>query len=66
METTEILKILKPVVVILAAFSTGKWFAIERNKVQAKGEKWYKAFLTIPGIVILIAIAIPVIMRIFK
>ncbi|MGD9016607.1 MAG: hypothetical protein PVH30_04435 [Desulfobacterales bacterium] len=60
------LQILKMVVVLAAAVTLGNWFLAEYRSARAKGRPWYAPYLTIPGILILIAIAAPVLLLLFR
>ncbi len=57
----QILGILKLVAVMVAAIILGNWFLSEARKSKIKGEVWYKPYISLPGILIIIIIFIPVI-----
>lgn len=40
--------------VLIASIIVGKWFLAEVSKSKQKGEPWYKPYLSIPGIIIII------------
>ncbi len=61
-----LLQILKVVVVLAAAAILGNWFLAELRSARAKGQSWYAPYLTIPGILILIAIAAPLLISLFR
>jgi len=50
--------IIKYAAVILSALLLGRWFDFERNKLLRNGTSWYKTWKTIPGILILVILAI--------
>jgi len=57
MET--IFDILKLVVVLAASISIGNWYLAEMRKAKNSGQPWYAAYLSIPGILIILIILIP-------
>ncbi len=64
METlTTIVKIIAP---LAAAILVGNWFMSEVKKARFKGAPWYQAYVSIPGLLIILAILIPVILWIIK
>ena len=48
-----IVKIIAPLV---AAILVGNWFLSEVKKVRIKGGPWYQPYLSIPGVMIILAI----------
>ena len=60
---TTIARIIAP---LLAAIFVGNWFMSEVKKARFKGAPWYQAYLSIPGLLIILAILIPVILWIIK
>jgi hypothetical protein len=60
---TTIVKIIAPLV---AAILLGNWFMSEVKKARFKGAPWYQPYLSIPGLLIILAILIPVILWIIK
>ena len=48
-----IVKIIAPLV---AAILVGNWFLSEVKKVRIKGGPWYQPYLSIPGVIIILAI----------
>lgn len=57
--------ILKAIPVLVAAFLLGNWFLAEAKKAKAARKPWYAPYLTIPGMLIIIALMIPVYLRFF-
>ena len=60
---TTIVKIIAP---LAAAILVGNWFLSEVKKSRAKGGAWYQPYLSIPGLLIILAILFPVILWIMK
>ncbi|MGA6924883.1 MAG: hypothetical protein WBY88_04315 [Desulfosarcina sp.] len=58
--------ILKAIFILAAAFFLGNWFLAEVKKAKALAKPWYAPYLTIPGILILVALMIPVYLRFFN
>jgi hypothetical protein len=58
-----IAKIIAP---LAAAILVGNWFMSEVKKVRIKGGPWYQPYLSIPGIMIILAILLPVIFWMLK
>ena len=56
---TTLVKIIAPLV---AAIFLGNWFMSEVKKARIKGAPWYQPYLSIPGLLIMLAILIPVIL----
>jgi hypothetical protein len=50
----------KIVAVLLAAASVGNWFLTEVKKARITGKPWYQPYLSIPGILIMLALLLPV------
>ena len=62
-----LMTILKSVAVLVAALIVGNAFLEELKKARALGLPWYKPYLTLPGILILIVIlVIPIILKIVQ
>lgn len=59
-----ILSIIKLIAVLAAAIFVGNWFLSELRKARATGAPWYQPYLSIPGLIILAAVLLPVILRI--
>jgi hypothetical protein len=60
---TTIVKIIAP---LAAAILVGNWFLSEVKKVRAKGGRWYQPYLSIPGVMIILAILLPIILWMIK
>ncbi|MBW2604000.1 MAG: hypothetical protein JRE28_06735 [Deltaproteobacteria bacterium] len=60
---TTIVRIIAPLV---AAIFVGNWFLSEVKKARFKGAPWYQPYVSIPGLLIFLAILLPVILWIIK
>jgi hypothetical protein len=58
-----IAKIIAP---LAAAILVGNWFLSEVKKSRAKGSPWYQPYLSIPGVMIILAILFPIILWMIK
>jgi hypothetical protein len=58
-----ILKIIAPLV---AAILVGNWFMSEVKKSRLNRGPWYQPYISIPGLLIILAILLPVILWIIK
>jgi hypothetical protein len=58
-----ILKMLGPLV---AAILVGNWFLSEVKKARAKNQPRYRAYISPPGLLIILAILIPIILWIVR
>lgn len=54
--------ILKGVCVLVAAILVGNWFLAEVQKSHARKGPWYGPYLSIPGVLIIILLAVPIIL----
>ena len=53
-------------VVLIAAILVGNWFLAEVRKSNIKKEPWYKPYVSLPGLIILAALSLPLIFLIFN
>ena len=58
-----IVKIIAPLV---AAIFLGNWFMSEVKKARFKGAPWYQPYLSIPGLLIILAVLVPIVLWIIK
>jgi hypothetical protein len=59
-----IVKILQLVCVLVAASILGQWYLSEYRKARLAGQPWYRAYLTLPGVlIILLMLLLPLIVR---
>lgn len=55
--------LLKMVACLIAGIALGNWFLTKARQGQARGDAWYKAYLSPPGLIILAAlIVLPVVL----
>ena len=54
--------LLKYAAVLIAAIVTGNWFLAEVRKAQMNRQPWYRPYLTVPGLIILAALSLPVVL----
>jgi len=55
------LRMVKYVAVLIAAIIIGNWFLAEVKKAHKQQLPWYKPYLSPPGLIILIAVCLPLI-----
>ena len=60
---TTIVRIIAPLV---AAILVGNWFMSEVKKARFKGAPWYQAYVSIPGLLIILAVLLPIVFWIIK
>ena len=53
-----IVYILKIIPILIAAILLGNWFLAELKRANAADKPWYAAYISIPGLLILLAILI--------
>lgn len=58
------LEIIKFVPVLIAALLIGNWFMAETKKAKIQQKPWYAPFFTAPGILILLALISPILIKI--
>ena len=61
-----LISLLKMAVILLAASFLGNWFLSELKKARVLKKPWYAPYLTPPGLLIIIALIIPVVVWIFQ
>ena len=49
---------LKIIPVLIAAILLGNWFLAELKRANATGKPWYTAYLSVPGLLVLLAILV--------
>lgn len=58
-----ILSFLKFIPILIAAILLGNWFLSELKRANATDKPWYTAYLSIPGLLILLAVlVIPIVL----
>jgi len=55
-----LLDIVKIVAILAAAGVLGHWFLKEVKQAKMKGRPWYTPYFSVPGILILIALLLPI------
>jgi hypothetical protein len=58
-----VFQIMKMIAVLVAAIVVGNWFLSELKKARVTGAPWYQPYLTIPGILVILAVLSPVILK---
>jgi hypothetical protein len=58
-----IAKIIMP---LAAAILVGNWFLTEVKKVRIKGGRWFEPYMSIPGVMIILAILVPIVLWIIR
>ena len=53
-----IVYILKIIPILIAAILLGNWFLAELKRANATDQPWYTAYISIPGLLILLAILV--------
>lgn len=53
-----IVQILKIIPILIAAILLGNWFLVELKRANATDKPWYSAYLSIPGLLIMLAILV--------
>ncbi len=56
----QIVEIIKIIAVLAAAATLGNWFLREIKKSRDRRSPWYTPYIGLPGILVLIAILLPV------
>lgn len=54
-----LLNLIKCVTVLVAAMIVGNWFLSEVRKAKANEQPWYKPYLSLPGLIIIAALSLP-------
>lgn len=57
--------ILKAIPILIAAFMLGNWFLSEVKKAKAARKPWYTPYMTVPGILVIVTLMIPIFLRFF-
>jgi len=66
MEITGLVTLLKYIPVLIAAILLGNWFLAEVRKSRAAGASWYQPYTSLPGILVIIILIIPVILWLLR
>ena len=62
MDGINLLNILKFFAVLVAAAIIGNWFLVEVKKSKIRKDPWYMPYVSLPGIIILLALMLPLIL----
>jgi hypothetical protein len=63
---TTLVSLLKIAVILIAAILIGNWYQSESKKIKAKGKPWYKLYLSPPGLLIVAAIFLPIVIWLLR
>jgi len=59
MESFNFSSLVRYAAVLVAAMIIGSWFLVEVKKAKFAKQAWYKPYLSIPGLIILAALCLP-------
>ena len=59
---TTVVALLKVAAILIAAILIGRWYQSESRKVRAQGKPWHKIYASLPGILIIIVILLPILL----
>ncbi|MDY6824141.1 MAG: hypothetical protein SWH68_10170 [Thermodesulfobacteriota bacterium] len=60
----DLIKLFQMIIALILAVMVGNRFLRHVRRVRDNREPWYKAYMTIPGMIILLALLIPIVLRI--
>ncbi len=60
-DVSTLVNILKIVAVLVAALLIGNWFLAEVKEARLKNKPWYQPYLSIPGLLVILALLLPII-----
>ena len=60
------LPLLKAAAVIAAAGLLGNWFLAELRKAKTLRKPWYSPYISLPGLLIILAVLLPVILKLIQ
>lgn len=60
------ISLIKMAAILAAAALLGNWFLSELKTARAQKKPWYAPYVSLPGILIIIAVLIPVVLRIMR
>ncbi|MBW2593239.1 MAG: hypothetical protein JRE58_09630 [Deltaproteobacteria bacterium] len=58
----QMVEIIKMIAVLASAAILGNWFLREIKKSRARRSPWYTPYLSLPGLLVLIAILLPIVL----
>jgi len=62
MDGSILFNLIKYAAVLVAALIIGNWFLAETRKAKTNKEPWYKPYVSLPGLIILAALSLPIIL----
>jgi hypothetical protein len=63
---SDLLRLLKLATPLIAAVIVGNWFLGEAKRAKLAGKPWYTPYLSIPGLLILVVMMIPLVLWVIK
>ena len=63
---TTLVSLLKIAAVLIAAILIGNWYQSEAKRIRAEGKPWYKIYTSPPGLLIVAAIFLPIIIWLLR
>jgi hypothetical protein len=66
MDGSNLFNLIKYAAVLVAAIIIGNWFLTEARKAKMNKEPWYKPYLSLPGLIILAALSLPLIILLIE
>jgi hypothetical protein len=66
MQITGLTTLIKYIPVLIAAILLGNWFLAEVRKSRAAGAPWYQPYQSLPGILIIVILIIPIILWLLR
>jgi len=65
MDGFNLIKLVKYIAVLVAAMIIGNWFLAEVKKAKFNRQPWYKPYFSVPGLIILAALSLPLFFVLF-
>ena len=65
MDGFNLITLAKYVAVLVAAMIIGNWFLAEVTKAKLNKQPWYKPYVSVPGLIILAALSLPLFFLLF-
>ena len=59
MDSFNFSRLIQYAAVLVAAMIIGNWFLVEVKKAKSAKQPWYKPYFSIPGLIILAALCLP-------
>lgn len=56
-----IITILKAIPVLAATMILGNWFLSEVKKAKIRRLPWYRPYMTLPGVIVIVAVMLPIV-----